>query len=288
MGCRVVLLLTIPLLGAAFVATDLAASLTGPSIAEAEQKRRPGLFERLFAAPPSQATPPRSSMPRSSSPTKRRVIEAPGSRTLCVRTCDGYYFPISSSASRNRFKIDEAVCKAMYGGAEANLYVHYNGSPADTAVSLSGKRLSAEPHAFAFRETFNPSCQAELKSGLSRLGAAFAARAEAKSTKAGRDLKTVFGPVPDPLPRVVAGTDPETLANRGGSFTVGPVTPPDEEEELATASLLIRKIGAGYYYADPIVIETLSDPPPRGPVFTLIGSARADPRPDRVVDGGAR
>ena len=155
---RFVLLLLVPLLGAAFVATDFGASRTGPLVSEAQQKKRPGVFQRLFGPrdqPPNKATPPRSSSPRSSSPTKRRIRQASGTRTLCVRICDGYYFPISYSTNRKRFKIDEAVCKAMYGGAAANLYVHDNGSPADTAISLRGKRLAAEPYAFAFRQTFS-------------------------------------------------------------------------------------------------------------------------------------
>jgi hypothetical protein len=76
---------------------------------------------------------------------------------------------------------------------------------------------------------------------------------------------------------VIAGTDHETLANRAGSFTVAPVIPP--EEATIAAAPPIRKFGPDYYYASPIVSETLRDRPPRGPEFTLIGSAEADPRP---------
>lgn len=212
-----VLLLLVPLLGAAFVATDIGASLTGPSVSQAQQTKRPGVFQRLFGPreQPPKATPPRSSAPRASSPAKRPIPQASGSRTLCVRACDGYYFPISHSTSRKRFKVDEAVCKAMYGAAAANLYVHDNSLPADTAISLGGKRLAAEPYAFAFRQTFSESCQAELKNGLLRLGAVFAAKAaEARSTATGGDRETLPDLLPDPLPRVVVGSDPETLANR--------------------------------------------------------------------------
>src|SRR5690606_21240858 len=34
-------------------------------------------------------------------------------RTLCVRTCDGYYFPISFSTTTERFADDERACRAM-------------------------------------------------------------------------------------------------------------------------------------------------------------------------------
>jgi len=150
MARRFVVLLVVPLLGATFVATDFGASPTGPLVSEAQQKKRPGVFKRLFGPRDQTDQPVERDNPRSSSSNKRRVGQTSGTRTLCVRVCDGYYFPISYSTNRKRFKIDEAVCKAMYGGAAANLYVHGNGSSADTAISLDGKRITAEPHAFAF------------------------------------------------------------------------------------------------------------------------------------------
>src|SRR5690606_28763139 len=81
MAKRLALLFLVMLLGAAVVATDFAASVSGPGIAEAQPKRkkdRPGGFERLFGprekAPPSRnVSPPRSSSPRSSSPIRRVV-----------------------------------------------------------------------------------------------------------------------------------------------------------------------------------------------------------------------
>src|SRR5262245_21983267 len=132
------LVLVVPFLGGTVAATDFVASLTESSIAVAQQKKRPGVFQRLFG---SRERSPEATSPRSSSSAKRRIPQASGYRTLCVRTCDGYYFPISNATVRKRFKIDETVCKAMYGGAEASLYAHLNGSPAETAVSLKGKRL---------------------------------------------------------------------------------------------------------------------------------------------------
>ena len=84
---------------------------------------------------------------------------------------------------------------------------------------------------------------------------------------------------PAPLPRIIAGTDPETLANRAGNFTVAPVLPP-EEAAVAAASIPIRKLGPDYYYATPISIDALRKPLPRGPEFSVIGTAHADERHD--------
>jgi hypothetical protein len=196
-------------------------------------------------------------------------------RTLCVRTCDGYYFPISYSATRKRFKVDEFVCKAMYGGAGAELFVHNNAAPAETAVSLKGKPLAREPYAFAYRQTFNEGCHAELKEGLGRLAVAFLARAAEQSIPVRDDPISASRAPPDPPPRVAVGVDPETAANRGGRFTVMPTS-----QYASIAIAQARQLGSGYYYADPVEIVNLRDPIPRIPEFELIGSAVAQPYSD--------
>ena len=207
-----------------------------------------------------------------------------GYRTLCVRTCDGYYFPIAYSSSRSRFKIDEAVCQSMYGGAGAELYYHSNGAPSDTAVSLRGEPLSNLGTAFAYRHFFSPSCQGQLQRGLAYLGEAFIARASeaASKTVSGKQTPTrAPALLPPPMPRIAAGQDPETLANLAGRFVVEPVVVEEEVEEVevvasATAPADVRKLGPDYYYTPPIKIEALRNPPQTGPMFTLIGSAHAD------------
>jgi hypothetical protein len=246
------------------------------SVAVAEKTKRQGVFQRLFRPrdpPPEFAAPSRAIPPRGSLSTKRRVPQALGMRTLCVRSCDGYYFPISSSSTRKRFKIDEAVCKAMYGGAEANLFVHDNSSPPETAVSLKGKPLAREPYAFAFRETFNEACQAELKTGLTRLAAAFLAKQE-QSTAIGTDETAASTVLPHPLRRPPAGNDPETVANRAGGFIARPTL--SSKDAAIVAASRMRKLGSDYYYADSLVIPNVRDRLPSGPRFTLIGSAAAE------------
>jgi hypothetical protein len=210
-----------------------------------------------------------------------------GYRTLCMRTCDGYYFPISFSTSRSRFKIDEAVCQSMYGGAPSELFVHYNGSPSDTAVSLKGEPMTESTNALAFRHFFAGSCQAQLHRGLANLGEAFLVRvAEAKANQPPKDQPKTRAPtlLPAPMVRAAPGQDPETLANLAGGFVVRPVRSP-EEAAVAAASAPIRKLGPEYYYTTPIAIESLRNPPQRGPVFSLIGSAHADEVNDDVTGG---
>ncbi|MBV8925730.1 MAG: DUF2865 domain-containing protein [Bradyrhizobium sp.] len=80
-------------------------------------------------------------------------------RTVCVRTCDGGYFPISFSTSPARFADDERSCKALCPAAEAELYAYRNpGEDINQAVSVNGQPYTALPNAFKFRTEFNPSC----------------------------------------------------------------------------------------------------------------------------------
>jgi hypothetical protein len=80
-------------------------------------------------------------------------------RTVCVRTCDGGYFPISFATVPGRFPDDEKACKALCPATEANLYAYRNpGEDMNQAVSISGQPYASSPNAFRFRQEFNPSC----------------------------------------------------------------------------------------------------------------------------------
>ena len=80
-------------------------------------------------------------------------------RTLCVRTCDGYYYPISFSTSSDRFRDDEQTCQRMCPASEVSLYTYHNpGEEVAQAVSLNGKPYSELPTAFSYRKALNPAC----------------------------------------------------------------------------------------------------------------------------------
>src|SRR6184192_2508250 len=80
-------------------------------------------------------------------------------RTVCVRTCDGAYFPVSFATVPGRFPDDEKTCKALCPATEATLFAYRNpGEDMNQAVSISGQPYTALPNAFRFRQEFNPSC----------------------------------------------------------------------------------------------------------------------------------
>jgi hypothetical protein len=80
-------------------------------------------------------------------------------RTLCVRTCDGFFFPISFATVPARFGEDEQTCKRLCPAAETMLFAHRNpGEEVDQAVSINGTPYTELPNAFKYRQAFNASC----------------------------------------------------------------------------------------------------------------------------------
>jgi Protein of unknown function (DUF2865) len=80
-------------------------------------------------------------------------------RTVCVRSCDGYYFPISFATVPARFPDDERTCKALCPAADATLFTYRNpGEDMTSAVSIYGQPYASSPNAFRYRQEFNPSC----------------------------------------------------------------------------------------------------------------------------------
>jgi hypothetical protein len=129
----------------------LAQNNCGPQYASAAQQAGAGgpggFLSNLFgggtiAPPPGDLGPPSGTY-----------------RTVCVRTCDGGYFPVSFATVPARFPDDEKTCKALCPATDAALYAYRNpGEDINQAVSVNGAPYTALPNAFRFRSEFNPSC----------------------------------------------------------------------------------------------------------------------------------
>ncbi len=74
-------------------------------------------------------------------------------RTVCVRLCDGFYFPINSRSHSDNFYDELAMCVGRCPGADVSLYAHGNGSPVESMRStMTGERYVNLPTAFAYRK----------------------------------------------------------------------------------------------------------------------------------------
>ncbi len=112
--------------------------------AAARAGRQGGFFDRLFGG--------------------GNIFTSPGEmggtyRTVCVRTCDGYYFPISFETTPDHFRDDEQTCQRMCPAADVQLYTYHNpGEEIAQSVSLNGRLYTELPTAFQYRKAINQAC----------------------------------------------------------------------------------------------------------------------------------
>ena len=152
----------------------LAASVCAPTFAFAGQARAPAQsFEDLLSKPArAQAHAPLPSALVSGSTENDDPLfpyagrsgakdNKPSSayRTVCVRLCDGYYWPISNTTDMAHFQRDRTSCESNCE-QPAKLYFQPSGDT-DTSqlLSLDGKPYDALAQAYSYRTTLNPSCR---------------------------------------------------------------------------------------------------------------------------------
>jgi len=79
--------------------------------------------------------------------------------TVCVRACDGFYFPISYSTVPSRFADDARACQRQCPAAEAELYSFRNpGENMEQAVSVTGQPYTSLANAFRYRKEIIAGC----------------------------------------------------------------------------------------------------------------------------------
>ena len=136
-------------------------------------------------------------------------------RTLCVRMCDGYFFPISNNSGRGDLTRDQQICEARCPGAEVQLYFHrFPDEDTEQMVSAgSGQPYTAMSTAFLYRQA---DFQRPAGCGCNEGPKGFSIIAgELPKAEPETPTETV---VPRPWARPDPADDPETLANRAGGL----------------------------------------------------------------------
>jgi hypothetical protein len=138
-------------------------------------------------------------------------------KTLCVRTCDGYYFPISFSTTQNLFERDSETCDAMCPGTKTELFYHpaSDQDPEDMISHWTGEPYSNLPTAFDYRTRVDPTCRCNFKQAA-RNFEIVAGQEKVSAEEASESVAVVRIPLPTPRPDPFE--DHETLANRAGHF----------------------------------------------------------------------
>jgi uncharacterized protein DUF2865 len=81
-----------------------------------------------------------------------------GSKAVCVRSCDGSFFPVSYSASSGRLQNLDDMCHALCPNADVSLYTYPAAGDIEQAVSVTGARYMDSPAALKFRQSYDSTC----------------------------------------------------------------------------------------------------------------------------------
>ncbi|MEL7303625.1 MAG: DUF2865 domain-containing protein [Pseudomonadota bacterium] len=96
--------------------------------------------------------------PPSASKKQPRKRSGGGVRTVCVRVCDGYYFPINFRSSHRRLRRDAKVCQARCPGQGRLYYMTGSRAEIETARDRRGRRYTVLKTAFRYRKSLTPNC----------------------------------------------------------------------------------------------------------------------------------
>lgn len=93
---------------------------------------------------------------------RRLLGNIPTYRTMCVRTCDGYRFPVSFATLPSRFEDDAAQCASMCPTAETELYIHPNPGGSDQDLTtVDGRNYTSLPNAWRYQTEVVPKCSCD-------------------------------------------------------------------------------------------------------------------------------
>lgn len=187
-----------------------------------------GFFETLFGGPAPASAPPQ--------PSDYPQIGGSGYKTLCVRICDGYYFPVSYSTSPSHFAEDEQVCQRQCPASDVVLYSFRNpGEDVSQAVASNGRPYRDLPNAFRYRRELVPACgcRAQGQSWAEALGQVRDSTVERGDIVVTEERAKAIAQPRDAQGRTIAPQPARADARRGAALM--PALAPPDAPASATA-----------------------------------------------------
>jgi hypothetical protein len=162
-------------------------------------------------------------------------------RSVCVRLCDGFYYPVSYSTYGSRVQQDAKKCQASCA-APAELYVYRNpGQEIEQAISLSGSAYMDLPVALRYRKEFVKGCSCKQAEYNPTEIEAANKKAQAAEPAPATQANAAAAPAQPALP---PGEMPKLNLDVGGPATPGqqaaqpaaPAAPPPVAQQQAPAA----------------------------------------------------
>ncbi len=168
-------------------------------------------------------------------------------RTMCVSTCDGSFFPISSNASPVNFARDAQQCNQMCPGAPTELFYHslLTQESADMVSAETGTPYRSLPNAFAYLSR-SPGAKSACSCNLADYH---------------RRAMQAQNPAPVSTESYSSIT---TIRGTQGPQSVAPAQPPTEERSYDPAAASVRSVGPTFLQSEASQID-LRNPKTPGP-----------------------
>jgi hypothetical protein len=191
-----------------------------------------------------------------------RALAGESYQTMCVRTCDGYFFPISYASTVSDFDRDQRNCETSCPGTDMQVFFGPSGvdEPASMVSTATGRHYSDLPTAFLHQQASVPQpvgCGCNPK----------------------KDFKVIAGTPPQAMSRPVGPVAPQEGmddAARDGSAT-GPALPLPSPRPDPSASPAV----AGTPEPDEIVPPFEMKPPdvPESSIVSIPLPKAVEPKP---------
>lgn len=191
-----------------------------------------GFFERLFGSSDYQTLPIEDPTPELEVQPRRLFVR--GRQPVCVRKCDGAFFPISAPAQGDLEMMDR-FCSAQCPNAETEVFMMPKSRGIENATSISGYSYTALPSALRYRQAYDPSCscRAPGKSWAETL-----TNAESLLTRNQRDLIVTPEKAEElSRPKLRSTQDPNRLGNDRAKLAPPAVAPAPDGERSADLGL---------------------------------------------------
>lgn len=177
-------------------------------------------------------------------------------RTMCVRTCDGFYFPIRHDAQQRNFSSDVKSCQASCGGEAKLFYFPEIGGSVDTMIDLAGHKYGELPHAFAYRKkliagcTCKPAPWSAEETGRHQ-GYAFAEAAQkaAEVSRAAAITINAEEHAAKRAPNVVANAEPPAASIAPAPETFEPIRPEPAQRRRESRNYRATNYANGAYHS---------------------------------------
>jgi hypothetical protein len=162
--------------------------------------RQRGLFDFFGNEQPEQMEP--------QTPIYRSIDPNGRYRSVCVRLCDGFFYPIHYSTYGSLLGQDAQQCQSNCA-APAELYVYRNpGQDIEQAVSLNGSAYMDLPVALRYRKEYVKGCSCKQAEYNPTEIEAANKRAEVDAAQPVKGKPSAKAPAPPPAPQAAAPAAP--------------------------------------------------------------------------------